>query len=102
MGAWGRRGESRLRSAAWPAAAGGIAGVEECSEVPGDGTQGSCLEMEGLLFALKTVGNPSWCCSVARASSYRLKGPGFYSSQGHMPRWSAGSPVEGVQRAAYQ
>nr|KAF6369180.1 hypothetical protein mMyoMyo1_010568 [Myotis myotis] len=57
-------------------------------------THGSaCPDQESILQP-----NPSWFCSVGRASACGLKGPGFDSSQGHMPRLWARSPVGSCRR----
>jgi hypothetical protein len=55
------------------------------------------------LYTLKkSEVSPSWFGSVDRALICGLKGPGFDSSQGHMPEFQAQSPEGGVQEAADQ
>ena len=44
--------------------------------------------------------SPSWFGSVDRVSACGLKGPGFDSSQGHMPGLRAPFPVGSMQKAA--
>ena len=50
----------------------------------------------------KHLARPSWYGSVDRVLVCGLKGPGFDSGQGHMPRLWDQPPVRGVQEGADQ